>query len=84
MRIAGVRVGPPSVRLLAEMLEDGGYGETATKLTEAIRLQVVEPPLTLADYDAILIALGDNCPTGLAKLRRELLEYDRRRRLAGQ
>ena len=83
MRIAGVRVGPPSVRLLAEMLEDGGYGETAMKLNEAIRLQVVEPLLTLADYDAILIALGDNCPTALARLRRELLEYDRRRRLAG-
>jgi hypothetical protein len=84
MRIAGVRVSPPSVRLLAQILEDAGYGDTARTLMEAIRLQVVEPALTLRDHEAMLDALGDHCPTGLARLRRELLDDDMRRRLAGQ
>jgi hypothetical protein len=83
MRIAGVRVSPPSVRLMAQILDDAGYPETAATLTEAIRLQALEPALTLEDYQAMLVALGDHCPTGLARLRRELLEDDMRRRLAG-
>jgi hypothetical protein len=80
MRIAGVRVSPPNVRLLAQILEDAGHGDTAQKLADAIELQVFEAPLTLADHEAILTSLGTHCPTGLAKLRRELLEDDRRRR----
>jgi hypothetical protein len=84
MRIAGVRVSAPAVRLLAQILEDAGYGDTATTLSEAIRLQAMEPALTLQDHEAMLVALGDHCPTSLAKLRRELFEYDMRRRLAGQ
>jgi uncharacterized protein with von Willebrand factor type A (vWA) domain len=83
MRIAGVRVGPPAVRLLAQILDDAGYEETARTLTEAIALAVVEPALTLADHEAILTALGDDCPTSLAKLRRELLDGQARRRRAG-
>jgi hypothetical protein len=72
------------VRLLAKILEDAGYGDTAATLTEAIRLEVMEPPLTLDDYQAMLRALGDHCPTGLAKLRRQLRDFDMKRRLAGQ
>ena len=83
MRVAGVRLSPPSVRLLAQILEDAGYAETAATLTEAIRLQALEPALTLEDHHAMLLVLGDHCPTGLARLRRELLEDDMRRRLAG-
>ena len=83
MRVAGVRLSPPSVRLLAGILEDAGYAGTAATLTEGIKLQVVEPALTLEDHRAMLLALGEHCPTALARLRRELLEDDRRRRLAG-
>jgi len=39
-----------------------------------------EAPLTWADHEAILVALGDNCPTSLSRLRRELLEEQRRMR----
>jgi hypothetical protein len=83
MEIAGVRVSPPFVRLLARMLEDTGAEATAGKLTDGIRLQVVEVPLTLDDQEAILQALGSNCPTGLARLRRELLDEQRLRRRMG-
>jgi hypothetical protein len=83
MRIAGVRVSPAFVRLPARIVENAGSDDTARKLAEAIRLQVLEPPLTLDDHDAILRALGDDCPTGLAKLRRELLHDQARRRRAG-
>ena len=83
MRIAGVRVSPPSVRLLAEMLDDAGYPATATLLRQGIELQALEPAFTLEDYQAMLLALGDQCPTSLARLRRELLEIDMRRKLAG-
>lgn len=83
MRIAGVRVSPPSVRVLAQILEDAGYSQTAAVLEDGIRLQVLEPALTLEDHQAMLFALGDHCPTGLTRLRRELLEDDMRRRLAG-
>jgi hypothetical protein len=44
---------------------------------------VLEPALTLDDHQAMLLALGDHCPTSLARLRRELLEDDMQRRLAG-
>jgi hypothetical protein len=82
MRIVGVRVSPPFVRLLAQMLEDRGYEATATTITDAIALQVFEPALTLEDHDAMLAVLGDNCPTGLGPLRRQLLdEHALRRRL---
>jgi hypothetical protein len=83
MRIAGVRVSPPAVRLLAQILDDAGYAQTAATLRQGIELQVLEPALTLEDYQAMLLALGDHCPTSLARLRRELLEDDMRRRLAG-
>ena len=83
MRVAGVRVSPPSVRLLAEILDDAGYPATAATLRQGIELQVLEPALTLEDHQAMLLALGNHCPTSLARLRRELLEDERRRRLAG-
>jgi hypothetical protein len=50
MRIAGVRVSPPSALLLAQILEDAGYAETAATLREGIKLQVLEPALTLEDH----------------------------------
>jgi hypothetical protein len=84
VRIAGVRISPPNVRLLATILQDAGHDDTARKLADAIELRVFEVPLTLADHEAILTSLGAHCPTGLAKLRRELLEDDRwRRRIEG-
>jgi hypothetical protein len=83
MRVAGVRVSPPFVRLLAEMLDDAGSVDTARKLADAIRVNAIEAPLTTDDHEAILVALGDNCPSGLARLRRELLDDQRRRCRAG-
>lgn len=83
MRIAGVRVDPKYVRLLAEIVADAGYDRTAAALTEAIGLQVSEPPLTVADHEAILAALGKHCPGGLNRLRTELHE-DHLRRLRAQ
>jgi hypothetical protein len=83
MRIAGVRVSPPAVRLLTQILDDAGYPQTAATLRQGIALQVLEPALTLDDHQAMLLALGDHCPTSLARLRRELLEDDMQRRLAG-
>ena len=74
MRIAGVRVSPPNVRLLAQILEDAGYDDTAQKLADAIRLQALEAPLSVVDHEAILTSLGIYCPTELARLRRGLLE----------
>ena len=65
------------------MLEDSGYAETATKLTDGIALRTLEPALTLEDHDAILAALGESCPPGLARLRRQLLEELTRRRQLG-
>lgn len=70
----------PNVRLLAQILKDAGYDDTAQK--DAIRLQALEAPLSVVDHEAILTSLGIYCPTGLARLRRELLE-DMRRRRAG-
>jgi hypothetical protein len=80
MRIAGVRVGAPSVVLLVQILEDAGFPDTATTLTNAMNVQALEPALTVQDHEAMLAALGTYCPTGLARLRRELLEQDRWRR----
>jgi len=83
MRIVGLRIGAPVARLLVDLLEDAGFGSTAAKIAEAIELQVTtEAPLTTADHEAILIALGSDCPAGLSRLRRELLEE--RRRLRGR
>jgi len=65
------------------MLRDAGFDATAGKLTEAIRLEVFEPPLTLEDHEAMLVALGESCPAGLARLRRELLDEQRWRRRMG-
>ena len=80
MRIGGVRVSAAYVRLLVEIVEDAGFHETAQVLADAIRLQAVEAPLTIGDHEAILTALGGNCPSGLAKLRRALLEEHQARR----
>ena len=83
MRIAGQRISPPYARLLARVVADAGYGDTATKLTDAIEVQAIEPALTIADYDAIVASLEINCPPGLAKLRRELVSEQMRWRLSG-
>ena len=85
MRIAGVRLGAPVARLLSEILEREGYAETAGKIAGAIEQQItLEAPLTLADHEAILQALGHNCPATLYRLRTELLEQQRlRRRITG-
>jgi hypothetical protein len=85
MRIAGVQLGAPVARLLSEILEREGFPDTAVKITQAIGLQVtVEAPLTIADHEAILEALTRTCPPTLNRLRRELLEEQRRlRRITG-
>ena len=81
MRIAGLRIGAPVARLLAQILDEAGFAETAGKISQAIQLQVTtEAPLTLEDHEAILVALGDRCPPELGRLRRELLEEQRRLR----
>jgi hypothetical protein len=81
MRIAGVRVSAPFARLLVELVEDAGFDGTARRIAQAIELQVTtEASLSTADHEAILVALGSNCPAGLSRLRRELLEEQRRPR----
>jgi hypothetical protein len=81
VRIVGLRIGAPLARLLAQILVEAGFADTAAKLSHAIELRVTtEAPLTAADHEAILIALGDRCPPELARLRRELLEEQRRMR----
>ncbi|HEY9458954.1 MAG TPA: hypothetical protein VIQ56_13710 [Gaiella sp.] len=81
MRIVGLRIAAPAARMLQEILEDGGHAATAARIAEAIELRVTtEAPLTAEDHEAILLALGEACPTGLARLRRELLEEQRRLR----
>ncbi len=74
MRIGGVRLSVQHVRLLAQIVEDAGFDDTAQALADGIRVQAMHAPLTIADHEAILAALDANCPSGLAKLRRELLE----------
>jgi hypothetical protein len=85
MRIAGLRIDPPVARLLAGLVRDAGFEDTAARLEQAIELRVAtEAPLTWADHEAMLVALGDDCPTSLSRLRRELLDEQRRlRRLPG-
>jgi hypothetical protein len=81
MRIVGLRIGAPVARLLVGIVRDAGFEDTAMRIEEAIELQVAtEAPLTAADHDAILVALGANCPASLSRLRRELLEEQRRLR----
>jgi hypothetical protein len=81
MRIAGLRLSAPIARLLAQILDEAGFVATAGKITQAIELRVAtEAPLTIADHEAILAALGDRCPPELYRLRRELLEEQRRLR----
>lgn len=78
VRIAGIRLQPEVARLLAEILEQEGFPETAATIAHAIELEVtVEAPLTAADYEAVLEALGENCPSTLSRLRRRLLADQR-------
>ena len=85
MRIAGVHLGAPVARLLSEILESGGYPETAGKIADAIKQRItVEAPLTLDDYEAISTVLTGNCPAPLYRLHTELLAQQRRmRRITG-
>jgi hypothetical protein len=78
MRIAGVRVSVPAARLLAQILDDAGYTATGRTISDAIALGASEPAVTVDDCEAML-ALGSNCPSGLARFRRELLEQQRMR-----
>ena len=81
MRIVGLRLDAPVARLLVDILYDAGFDSTAAKIAQAIELQVAtEAPLTAADHEAILLALGDTWPSTLSRLRRELLEEQRRLR----
>ncbi len=81
MRIRGLRIGAPIARLLTQILGEAGFVDTAAKITQAIELQVTtEAPLTAADHAAIQAALASRCPPELARLRRELLEEQRRLR----
>jgi hypothetical protein len=78
MRIAGVRLDPSVARLLSEVLRAEGFPATADSVADAIKRRVtVEAPLTRADHQAILEALGRNCPTTLYSLRERLLEEQR-------
>jgi hypothetical protein len=78
MRVAGVRLQPATARLLSEILDGAGFGDTSARIAEAIRLKVtVEAPLTAADYQAILDVLNRKCPPTLYRLHRELLEDQR-------
>ncbi len=81
MRIAGVRISAPAARVLVEILQGAGSDDTSSKIANAIELQVTtEAPLTIADHDAIVSALGGYCPASLGRLRRILLEEQRHRR----
>ena len=81
MRIVGLRIGAPVARLLVGILQEEGFDDTAAKIAQAIELHVTtEAPLTTDDHEAILVALGSNCPASLSRLRRELLEEQRRLR----
>ena len=78
VRIAGLRIAAPAARLLVGILRDAGVHDTAARIEQAIELEVAtEAPLTVEDHEAILVVLGDNCPSGLSRLRRELLEEQR-------
>ena len=78
MRIVGLRIGAPVARLLVEIVQEAGFDDTAARIAQAIELHVTtEAPLTAADHEAILVALGSNCPASLSRLRRELLDEQR-------
>jgi hypothetical protein len=78
MRIAGVRLGAPVARVLSEILRAEGFPSTADKVAGAIEQKMtVEAPLTLADHEAIIEALGRNCPPTLYRLRESLLDEQR-------
>ena len=85
VRIVGVRLGAPVARLLSQILDSNGYPGTAAKIADAIGRQwTLEAPLTLADHNAIIEALAEDCPTTLHRLRAALLEERRRlRRITG-
>ena len=84
MRIAGVRLGAPVARLLTELLDGTGHAATAARIRDAIERGVtIEAPLTMADHDAILDTLERDCPPTLYRLRRELEEQRRLRRITG-
>lgn len=85
MRVAGVHLGAPVARLLAETLGSEGYSQTGAKIADAIERRItVEAPLTLEDYEAIAAALSRNCPPPLYRLRTELLkDLQRLRRVTG-
>jgi hypothetical protein len=73
VRIAGVRLGAPVARLLAEIVQGERYPETAARLVGAIDRRItVEARLTLADHQAIIECLSRNCPPTLGRLRQEL------------
>jgi hypothetical protein len=78
-----VRVSAPFVPVLAEIVADAGFGDTASRLSEAMRLKAYEAPLTIEDHEAILTALGVYCPSGLESLRRELVDQQLKRRRLG-
>jgi hypothetical protein len=78
MRIAGVRLGAPVARVLSEILRSEGFASTADKVADSIDRKItIEAPLTLADHEAILEALGRSCPPTLHRLRQRLLEEQR-------
>ena len=84
VRIAGVRLGAPVARLLAEVLDAEGHPATAARIRDAIERRTIEAPLTIADHEAILETLERDCPATLYRVRRELLEERRRlRRITG-
>jgi hypothetical protein len=85
VRIAGVRLDASIARLLSETLEAKGHAATAARVRDAIERGVtIEAPLTIPDHEAILDALESDCPPTLYRLRRELLEEQRRvRRITG-
>ena len=75
MRIAGVQLGAPVARLLADILEGEGYPDTAGKIADAINRQItIEAPLALEDYEAISAVLAHTCPASLHRLRSTLVE----------
>ncbi len=62
MRIGGVRLSVQHVRLLAQIVEDAGFDDTAQALADGIKVQAMHAPLTIADHEAILAALDGQLP----------------------
>lgn len=71
------------MRLLAQILEDAGYHDTAQKLADAISLQAIEAPLTIVDHEAILTSFGVHCSTGLVSSAENTWRTYMRRRRSG-